>query len=111
MNKILIITRKLPEYFSVLIRFIFFVLIYLFFIYFMALFIGLLGFACFFVPLDWLINNITENEFSILSYMGSNKGLRFFALIGLGSPFIWLIFPTSTLDKIKKNCLRIVKLD
>ena len=60
----------------------------------------------FLLPLDWVINIITN--FSIMSYMTNEIApLRFFALIGMGSPFLWLVFSTHTLERIKEDAWKV----
>jgi len=43
-----------------------------------------------------------------MSYMTNEIApLRFFALIGMGSPFLWLVFPTHTLERIKEDVWKV----
>ena len=95
---------------SLIFLFVGFVFLYLTMFSFFSLFFGLIGFLLFFTPLDWAINYLTDYDFSIISFATSEKGLRFFSLIGLGAPFAWLIFPTETLQKIKDECMQWVGL-
>ena len=77
---------------------------------FYAVFFGFIGFGLFVLPIDYAIEYFTNYNFSILEYAFSEQGMKIFTLIGVGSPFAWLIFPTETLQKIKDESMNLVGL-